>query len=354
MKPMSPEELELEREGADVARLYRAGAQVQPPKRLDDAILAAARQAIHRPSRPWQVPLSAAAMLVIGVSLAFLMRDNEPPGSEDRGQRTEDRTNAKALPPTQPPLTVAELARPAPPALQAESASPTGEMNAPGPQPPLAKSQGSGARGNATPEPRKRVRGEFERNIGSAGARPSEPTAVHAGKAPVDAMEEAKSPGPSFVADSAGVPRREIPASEPAAMPKARNVAAAPATSEITEVENKVGQSPDQKVDALADADMSNGADLSPAEAEKRKRASLAPALGASQVAAEKPDAAPSLQASVASESPERKIAAIEQLLREGKTSLARTRVAEFARRHPDYVLPPRLKALLPPRTPDQ
>ena len=71
-------------------------------------------------------------------------------------------------------------------------------------------------------------------------------------------------------------------------------------------------------------------------------------------MSAEKSVAAPSLQALVASDSPGREIAAIEQLLREGKTSLARTRVSEFVRRHPDYVLPPRLKALLPAQTPDQ
>ncbi|MEQ1880540.1 MAG: hypothetical protein ABL878_06150 [Burkholderiales bacterium] len=361
MKPMSPEDLEMEREGAEVARLYRASAQALPPQRLDDAILSAARQTTHKPSRSWQVPLSAAAMLIIGVSLVFLMRENEPPEPEDRGQRTEDRRDAKALLPPEASVTVAELARPAAPALKAESGQSMGEMNAPVPQRPLAKNQESGtpgefqgARGNAAPVLKKGVRREFEQGVASSGVRQSEPSAAHASKAPVDVLEEAKWSKSSVVADSATVPRKEMPASEPPAMPHAKSVAAAPATSEVIEIEKRAGDRADQRVNTLADADLSKGADSSPAEAEKRKRASLAPVSGTSQMSAEKSVAAPSLQALVASDSPGREIAAIEQLLREGKTSLARTRVSEFVRRHPDYVLPPRLKALLPAQTPDQ
>jgi hypothetical protein len=345
MKPMSPENLEMDHEGAEVARLYRVGSQAQPPKRLDDAILAAARHAIHRPSRPWQVPLSAAAMLVIGVSLVFLVRDNEP-----------------LFPPLEKPDTVAELVRPAPPALKAESAPRMGGMDAPVPQRPLAKSQQSSApdvphdrRGNTATKKSARV--ELEQDVASAGVRQSEPSAVHSSKAPVGAMEEKMSR--ESVADFAAAPPKEMPASVSSAMPQAGSISGAPATTGAIEIEKKSNENAVQRVDVLADADRSQELDsasvrLARTEAERRKRALSVPELGASQASAGKSVAAPTIQATVASDSREREVADIEQLLREGKTSLARTRVVEFARRHPDYVLPPRLKALLPAQAPAQ
>jgi hypothetical protein len=81
MKPTLPEDRELEETGSKVSERYRAGAQDEPPTKLDAAILDAARREVEqsRPRRNWQMPASIAAMLVIGVSLVLIVRDNEPP-----------------------------------------------------------------------------------------------------------------------------------------------------------------------------------------------------------------------------------------------------------------------------------
>ena len=81
MKPMSPEDHDLEKMSAEVSAGYRAGAADEPSARLDAAVLAAAHREVERPrpQRHWQVPVSVAAVLVIGVSLVLVVRDNEPP-----------------------------------------------------------------------------------------------------------------------------------------------------------------------------------------------------------------------------------------------------------------------------------
>ncbi len=103
MKPTLPEDRELEKMSSEVSERYRAGAQDEPPARLDAAVLAAAHREVGQPRqrRHWQMPASIAAMLVIGVSLVVLVRDNEPP-----------------LPSLERPAAdAAKLAKPAPPQL---------------------------------------------------------------------------------------------------------------------------------------------------------------------------------------------------------------------------------------------
>lgn len=81
MKPTSPEDRELEDAGAQVSEHYRAAARDEPSPELDAAIKAAARRGLEQPRRrtSWQRPVSIAAMLVLGVSLVLVVRDNEPP-----------------------------------------------------------------------------------------------------------------------------------------------------------------------------------------------------------------------------------------------------------------------------------
>ena len=63
--------------GSELSRRYQAGKQAEPPKELDAAILKAARSAVTKKtglrSRNWYVPLSLAAVVVIGVSVVFRM-----------------------------------------------------------------------------------------------------------------------------------------------------------------------------------------------------------------------------------------------------------------------------------------
>lgn len=81
MKPTSPEDRDLESASAQVSERYRSAAQDGPSAQLDAAVKAAARRNIAQPRQRhnWQRPVSIAAMLVLGVSLVLVVRDNEPP-----------------------------------------------------------------------------------------------------------------------------------------------------------------------------------------------------------------------------------------------------------------------------------
>jgi uncharacterized membrane protein (UPF0127 family) len=68
---------------SDLSRVYRAGADEQPPARLDAAILAQARKAVgasrsHGPFSGWTAPLSAAAVIVLSVVLVVFMSREAP------------------------------------------------------------------------------------------------------------------------------------------------------------------------------------------------------------------------------------------------------------------------------------
>lgn len=81
MKPMSPEEREIEDLRSGLSGRYRAGSTEEPPAHLDAAILAAARREVVRSrfARNWHLPASIAAVLVIGVSLALMTSEIEDP-----------------------------------------------------------------------------------------------------------------------------------------------------------------------------------------------------------------------------------------------------------------------------------
>jgi resuscitation-promoting factor RpfA len=81
MKPMSPEEQELEELRSGLSVHYRAGSTEEPPAHLDAAIVAAARREVRRSrfARNWHLPVSIAAVFVIGVSLALMTSEIEDP-----------------------------------------------------------------------------------------------------------------------------------------------------------------------------------------------------------------------------------------------------------------------------------
>jgi hypothetical protein len=101
MKQTSPEDRDLEKISSEVSERYRPNAQDEPPARLDAAVLAAARREVEqqRRRRNWQMPASIAAMLVIGVSLVFIVRDNEPPLQSLEQPAANEAKLAKAAPP---------------------------------------------------------------------------------------------------------------------------------------------------------------------------------------------------------------------------------------------------------------
>ena len=195
MKPTSPEDHELEKMSSQVSERYRAGAADEPSARLDAAILAAARRELAqpRPRRNWQRPASIAAMLVIGVSLILLVRDNEPPlPSLDRHAADE-----------------AKLARPASPQL-AMKTQPEAGGNRPG------------------------------------EGRPSRERSTRPDRAPVVRDEMAAMQENAASGESA----------QPAASPASPAVAgmAEPAEKERSRIEESAGVSASKKSKALADA----------------------------------------------------------------------------------------------------
>ena len=75
---------------ASQAQAWREASQDEPPAALDDAIRAAARQAVHAGPRPvgaspfggrWRVPLSVAAVLVVSATVTLLVAERDRDGS---------------------------------------------------------------------------------------------------------------------------------------------------------------------------------------------------------------------------------------------------------------------------------
>jgi hypothetical protein len=114
MKPTLPEDRELQEMGSEVSERYRAGAQDEPPQRLDAAIKAAARREVQPPRQQptWRMPASIAAMLVIGVSLVLIVRDNEPALPSLQSPAADEAKLAKSAPP--------QLAMKSPPKARAD------------------------------------------------------------------------------------------------------------------------------------------------------------------------------------------------------------------------------------------
>ncbi len=129
-------------EDPQLSALYQATRQAQPSAELDAAIRAEAQRALRGRRRSWMVPLSTAALVVIGLSLSLqvleLDRPPESPAKIDFAPIEEaEEAPAPAL----------EMAEPAPAGAAPESAalppSPTAADSAPALQkpPPPAKAK---------------------------------------------------------------------------------------------------------------------------------------------------------------------------------------------------------------------
>jgi hypothetical protein len=103
-----------------ISRSYRGMAREEPPVAIDAAILAASRRAVGAGPRRnrWAVPVSLAAVLVLGVGIALRMQV-EQPGIETSLPAT---TSSAEYPVAEPPVAV-EPAAPAPPAAVAKDAA---------------------------------------------------------------------------------------------------------------------------------------------------------------------------------------------------------------------------------------
>ena len=88
-----------------VARRYRELSREEPRAALDDAILAASRRAVAKPSlsRRWAAPVSIAAVLVLAFGVTLEMQ-REVPGIESAAPEKPAPAFAPAAKISQPPI----------------------------------------------------------------------------------------------------------------------------------------------------------------------------------------------------------------------------------------------------------
>ncbi len=102
-----------------VSAVYRKAADLSPPTSLDNAILAAARQAAWRRKQRWMLPLSTAAVVMFSVTLLLNMHDEWDFSREEGG----DSPTSPILPSASRPVSrSAEKPKPALPAAPQEIA----------------------------------------------------------------------------------------------------------------------------------------------------------------------------------------------------------------------------------------
>jgi hypothetical protein len=121
----------------EISRRYRELAREEPPRRVDDAILAAARRATAPRARRWYIPLAAAAVLVLAVAVAIQVDRGEPdpealvlappalPGAsgEQRKERERQEPKRESFKAESAPLQDLQKAPSAEPAAQAPAAA---------------------------------------------------------------------------------------------------------------------------------------------------------------------------------------------------------------------------------------
>jgi len=322
---------------AKLAALYRAAAREEPPPALDDAIRAAARRAVaSRPQRvitsfirAWRVPLSIAAVMVLTVSLVTIMREEAPEIMLPAGGRPSEADQKRAGPAADTGESATVVPKTLPPHAQ--------RSDGVGLRPPAQTgSSGIGLRDSrvapdSAAESRKDMaaagRMETDAPARSAPAKRAPPEAfpgadgARANKlgAPAEKLrqlaKDEASPAPARAAET--VTRTPAPAALPATIP-------APAAGATAE--GKVQSKPEP---------MSADAAL-----RETSRARVKAAPGPQSSASPPASAMGGATQSRADLAPEKWLERIEDLRRQGKFEEARTSLAEFRKRFPDYELP--------------
>lgn len=166
-----------------LAALYRAGINAEPPAHLDDAIRAAARREVaagprRSGSRRWAVPVSLAAVLVLSVSVVTMMREQgadrpesmiQPPAQAPAAAMQSEIVKKEIA---EPPAAVAQDAAPKRRSAMPPPAAPPAQTEAPAPAsaPALSGLAAEGARSVAEPRA-KAMAAESNRTEEAAGAR---------------------------------------------------------------------------------------------------------------------------------------------------------------------------------------
>ncbi len=135
-----------------ISALYRKAGNIEPPASLDEAVLASARRAVRQRRNRWMLPLSTAAVLMLGLTVLLKLNSEWQPGREFKDDTPasvtlEEKTESAAG-------TLAKRAAPAPAKTLGLNAAPPSSATAPREEQPrqaarakteIAESQGFAA-----------------------------------------------------------------------------------------------------------------------------------------------------------------------------------------------------------------
>ena len=302
-----------------LSRRYRDLGAEEPPRALDEAILASARRAVApRSTQRWAMPVSIAAVLVLAVGVTLRMQQ-EQPGIEmsapnEYSVPAPSAEPSVAPPPAKPPADKA-LAAQAPPATVPEEAR----------QRPMQDSRRDAQVGQEKPTAAKKLAKDAMLEKPSSPAPPMQAKTDEssAGKLTVDEVARAQP-----------VPRTEPKAFADAAAPPPASTVAAPAPNAAAR---------DNVAIPAAGAPARESASVAPAPA-AAPLSTPAPALRAKREAQ-------GIAASPAKETPiERELERIARLRREGRHAEADAALEKFRRENPSYRIPDAMWEQVKPR----
>lgn len=341
---------------------YREAAGDLPPPALDAAILAAARREVAARPRPagfsfaraWRGPLSVAAVVVLSVSVVVLMREEAPElVAPPRADMPEAETPLKAPAAANERETAGDRSR----TMQEERVprglglKPSHSMPQSGltmPQAQTTERAPSLAKDSAVAQDRFAADAPVElakRRDQMAAA----PDASRKNRAAVPESQLQRQPAKTDA-------YRESAQAPAATSPRAAESVAEPAAPAVGALSGKVENKAARMAGASADRGETDAAGRAPAadtrssDADARSK-SLADAVSPAakpaprQVAPAAPAPnASKLESAATSLPPEKWLERIEELRKQGKTEEARTALAEFRKRYPDYRLPEALR----------
>jgi hypothetical protein len=279
----------------ELERVYREAAVETPPARLDAAILAAARREVGARPRPispmlrrWHVPVSIAAVIVVSVTLVVLMREEGVMHYRDLAAGDGARQEMARAPATAPQAKDGEV--------QVQSAPP--KPATPAPLRPGSRDDNR----SVTPSRKLGVEERLRRE--------TEPS-------PAPAAGVMVSPEPAA---------KSLPQPLQAAPAKLADVAATPAPAGAVSGK-RVESGPAESGEPLATGSVR--------EAPRAK-----PVTGATLAKSGESDQVP-VWHGLEKEPPEKWLARIEALRREGRAAEVEEMLSEFRRRFPSHPVPP-------------
>lgn len=330
-KQNNADDSEFDRELAVTSRAYKGAEADLPPPAMDDAIRAAARRAVksqpHAMGKSWiarySVPLSAAALVMLTVSVGFIALDERPelaPASLSESVKPKVASSASpAMPmdtPESPPSAAAQAPRLSQPALVAEKKPPIANPNI-ALRDPLAES----------PKPALERPRNDDRAAASGAIRPTESNVAVANDRPVLAA----SPLPA--APLPAVKDTQAFVADPGATAETMKREAVKEKPLMTQV------APEKRSDAAPGG--KQGSLVAPAattlQAVEGVSAVTAPAASITRAPVPTP-------AAKANEPPDVWMKHILELKQQGKAREFEEELAKFRKRYPEFVLPEELK----------